>query len=85
MGDRNFLDWQYIFTMARGKYSSIRGLFGYFSNEVVKVIVKYILFMLALANLIAIVVLTYKNKRKWVMSMSIVEIVLVYLALTIDI
>ena len=48
-------------------------------------IVKYILFMLALANLIAIVVLTYKNKRKWVMSMSTVEVVLVYLALTINI
>ena len=46
---------------------------------------KYILFILALANLIAIAILTYKNKKNWVMSLSIVEIVLVYLALIINI
>ena len=48
-------------------------------------IMKYILFILALANLIAIAILTYKNKKNWVMSLSIVEIVLVYLALIINI
>lgn len=48
-------------------------------------ILKYVLFMLALVNLIAIAVLTYKKKENWVMSLSIVEIVLVYLALTINI
>lgn len=47
-------------------------------------IIKYILFMLALANLITIAVLTYKKKKNWAMSLSIVEIVLVYLALTLN-
>ena len=71
--------------MVGGEYSGICWLFGDFPNEVVKVIMKYILFILALANLIAIAILTYKNKKNWVMSLSIVEIVLVYLALIINI
>lgn len=41
--------------------------------------------MLALADLIAITILTYKKEKNWVMSLSIIEIVLVYLALTITI
>lgn len=48
-------------------------------------ILKYVFFILALANLIAIAVLTYKKQRNWAMSLSIVEIVLVYLALTINV
>lgn len=46
-------------------------------------ILKYVLFMLALINLIAIAILTYKKEKNWAMSLSIVEIVLVYLALII--
>ncbi len=47
-------------------------------------ILRYILFMLALINLIAIAILTYKKEKNWAMSLSIVEIILVYLALTIN-
>ncbi len=47
-------------------------------------ILKYILFMIALANLIALAVLTYKKEKNWAMSLSIIEIVLVYLTLTIN-
>jgi len=40
--------------------------------------------MLALANLIAIAILNYKKENDWAMSLSIVEIVIVYLALTLN-
>lgn len=47
-------------------------------------ILKYILFMLALVNLITIAILIHKKKRNWAMSLSILEIVLVYLALSLS-
>ena len=47
-------------------------------------ILKYVLFMLALFNLIAIAILVHKKKRSWAMSLSILEIVLVYLALNLS-
>ena len=47
-------------------------------------ILKYVLFMLSLFNLVAIAILTYKKEKNWVMSLSVVEAILVYLALTIN-
>jgi hypothetical protein len=46
-------------------------------------ILKYILFMLALFNLIIISILVHKKEKNWAMSLSILEIVLVYLSLTL--
>ena len=84
MGHRNFIHWQYNLTMAWGQHSCICWISGYFPNEVVKMILKYVLFMLSLFNLVAIAILTYKKEKNWVMSLSVVEAILVYLALTIN-
>jgi hypothetical protein len=45
-------------------------------------ILHYVLFMLALANLIGIITLIYFKKHNWAISLSIAEIVMIYIALT---
>ncbi len=41
------------------------------------------LYLLALVNLIAIAVLIYFRKSNWALALAIVEIVLVYLSMTL--